>query len=204
MHRRKIKILNHELQKSTNRLITLEVKRASLCSQLCRKGRYRPGERRLKEEKREASETGCRFLVYICVCTTRWYWPLLLKTVKPIGEQGVQVSERVAAGCVPWVFPIECFSDLLCTGYRNRCSTCRWRDFLILDISEENIFYSNSQFCLLCNSLPLQLFESFFPLFIWGFYILLRCQFHNHMPERVRQPKRMKWPCQVFFLNREK
>lgn len=77
----------------------------------------------------------------------------------------MQVSERMAAGCVQWVFPRECLSDLLCTGHRNRCSTCRWRDVLILDISEENIFYGNSQFCLMCNSLPLQLSESCFPSF---------------------------------------
>lgn len=52
--------------------------------------------------------------MYICVCKTSWP---LLKTVKPAGED-VQVTERVAPGCVLWILPKDYWSVLLCTGHR--------------------------------------------------------------------------------------
>lgn len=53
--------------------------------------------------------------MYVCVCKTSWP---LLKTVKPAREQDVQVTERVAPGCVLWIFTKDCLSVLLCTGHR--------------------------------------------------------------------------------------
>lgn len=90
---------------------------------LCRKGRYSYEWEKIQVwEERMASQSCCKFLMYICVCKTRCCWPLL-KNVKPIGERDLHVTARVAAGGVCNGCK-ECFSVFLCTGPRNGCSPC--------------------------------------------------------------------------------